>query len=96
MGDRDMARVRRKFRMVFQYGALFDSMTVIENIAFPLLERYRLPRREVIERVRMTGEVVRGLLKRLDIESTELKLPSEISGGQRKRVALVRAVIDRP
>jgi phospholipid/cholesterol/gamma-HCH transport system ATP-binding protein len=84
-----MARIRRKFGMVFQYGALFDSMTVIENIAFPLIERYRLPRKEIIERVQ-------ALLKRLDIESTETKFPSEISGGQRKRVALARAVIDRP
>jgi len=87
-GD-DLSRIRRKFGMVFQYGALFDSMTVTENIAFPLIERYRLPRAQVIERVRE-------LLKRLDIESTEMKFPSEISGGQRKRVALARAVIDRP
>jgi phospholipid/cholesterol/gamma-HCH transport system ATP-binding protein len=87
--DDDLSRIRRKFGMVFQYGALFDSMTVTENIAFPLIERYRLPRAQVIERVRE-------LLKRLDIESTELKFPSEISGGQRKRVALARAVIDRP
>lgn len=84
-----ITQIRRKFGMVFQYGALFDSMTVTENIAFPLMERYRLPKKEIVERVKE-------LLKRLDIESTEMKFPSQISGGQRKRVALARAVIDRP
>jgi phospholipid/cholesterol/gamma-HCH transport system ATP-binding protein len=92
LGDVAMGRVRRKFGMVFQYAALFDSMNVVENIAFPLLERYSLPRQEVMDRVR-------DLLRRLDLADVpgiEQKFPAELSGGQRKRVGLARALIDRP
>ncbi|HET6147735.1 MAG TPA: ABC transporter ATP-binding protein [Polyangia bacterium] len=92
LGDVEMGRLRRKFGMVFQYAALFDSMNVVENIAFPLLERYSLPREEVMERVR-------DLLRRLDLAHVggiEQKFPAELSGGQRKRVGLARALIDRP
>jgi phospholipid/cholesterol/gamma-HCH transport system ATP-binding protein len=92
LGDVQMSRLRRKFGMVFQYAALFDSMNVVENIAFPLLERYHLPTAEVMERVR-------DLLKRLDLANVggiEQKFPAELSGGQRKRVGLARALIDRP
>ncbi|HVZ71853.1 MAG TPA: ATP-binding cassette domain-containing protein [Polyangia bacterium] len=92
LGDLEMGRLRRKFGMVFQYAALFDSMNTVENIAFPLLERYDLPRAEVLERVR-------DLLRRLDlahVAGIEQKFPAELSGGQRKRVGLARALIDRP
>jgi phospholipid/cholesterol/gamma-HCH transport system ATP-binding protein len=92
LGDVELGRVRRKFGMVFQYAALFDSMNVVENIAFPLLERYQLPKPEVLERVR-------DLLRRLDlgqVAGIEEKFPAELSGGQRKRVGLARALIDRP
>jgi phospholipid/cholesterol/gamma-HCH transport system ATP-binding protein len=92
LGDVEMSHLRRKFGMVFQYAALFDSMNVVENIAFPLLERYRLPKAEVMDRVR-------DLLKRLDLGNVggiEQKFPAELSGGQRKRVGLARALIDRP
>ena len=78
--------------MVFQYAALFDSQNVVENIAFPLIERYHLSREEVMTRVR-------DLLKRLDLANVggiEQKFPAELSGGQRKRVGLARALIDRP
>jgi phospholipid/cholesterol/gamma-HCH transport system ATP-binding protein len=88
----ELGRLRRKFGMVFQYAALFDSMTVVENIAFPLLERYKLPREEVLERVR-------DLLRRLDLANVtdiEEKFPPQLSGGMRKRVGLARALIDRP
>jgi phospholipid/cholesterol/gamma-HCH transport system ATP-binding protein len=90
--ERQMSKLRRKFGMVFQYAALFDSMNVVENIAFPLIERYKLSRDEIMERVR-------DLLQRLDLASStglENKFPAELSGGQRKRVGLARALIDRP
>jgi len=90
--DQEMGKLRRKYGMVFQYAALFDSMNVVENIAFPLLERYHLPKSEVMDRVR-------DLLRRLDLENVggiEQKFPPELSGGQRKRVGLARALIDRP
>jgi phospholipid/cholesterol/gamma-HCH transport system ATP-binding protein len=92
LGDVEMSRLRRKFGMVFQYAALFDSMNVVENIAFPLIERYKLPNAEILERVR-------DLLARLDLANVagiEQKFPAELSGGQRKRVGLARALIDRP
>jgi phospholipid/cholesterol/gamma-HCH transport system ATP-binding protein len=92
LGEVEMGRVQRKFGMVFQYAALFDSMNVVENIAFPLIERYSLPRAEILERVR-------DLLRRLDLAQVagiEQKFPAELSGGQRKRVGLARALIDRP
>jgi phospholipid/cholesterol/gamma-HCH transport system ATP-binding protein len=92
LNEQQMGRMRRKFGMVFQYAALFDSMNVVENIAFPLLERYNLPRAEVMEKVR-------DLLRRLDlgdVAGIEQKFPAELSGGQRKRVGLARALIDRP
>jgi phospholipid/cholesterol/gamma-HCH transport system ATP-binding protein len=92
LSELEMGPVRRKFGMVFQYAALFDSLNVVENIAFPLLERYRLSRDQIMERVRE-------LLNRLDlghISGIEQKFPAELSGGQRKRVGLARALIDRP
>jgi phospholipid/cholesterol/gamma-HCH transport system ATP-binding protein len=92
LGDVEMGKLRRKFGMVFQYAALFDSQNVVENIAFPLIERYKLSRDEIMGRVRE-------LLKRLDLSDVagiEQKFPAELSGGQRKRVGLARALIDRP
>jgi phospholipid/cholesterol/gamma-HCH transport system ATP-binding protein len=94
VGLRDVAlgQMRRKFGMVFQYAALFDSMNVVENIAFPLVERYRLSEDEILGRVR-------DLLRRLDLADVpgiEQKFPPQLSGGQRKRVGLARALIDRP
>jgi phospholipid/cholesterol/gamma-HCH transport system ATP-binding protein len=87
-----IAKIQRKFGMVFQYAALFDSLNVVENIAFPLIERYRLPKSEILERVR-------DLLRRLDLDNVpgvEEKFPAELSGGMRKRVGLARALVDRP
>jgi phospholipid/cholesterol/gamma-HCH transport system ATP-binding protein len=92
LSEVQLSRVRRKFGMVFQYAALFDSMTVLENVAFPLRERYHLSDNEVRERVR-------ALLTRLDLGAVtgiEDKFPPQLSGGMRKRVGLARALIDRP
>jgi phospholipid/cholesterol/gamma-HCH transport system ATP-binding protein len=92
LGDVAIAKIQRKFGMVFQYAALFDSLNVVENIAFPLIERYSLPRSEILARVR-------DLLRRLDLDNVpgvEEKFPAELSGGMRKRVGLARALVDRP
>jgi phospholipid/cholesterol/gamma-HCH transport system ATP-binding protein len=92
LDDVEMRDVRRQFGMLFQNVALFDSMNVVENIAFPLVERYRLSEAEIMERVR-------DLLRRLhlaNVPGIEQKFPAELSGGQKKRVGLARALIDRP
>jgi phospholipid/cholesterol/gamma-HCH transport system ATP-binding protein len=92
LNDVEWAKLRRKYGMVFQYAALFDSLNVVENIAFPLIERYHLSRDEIMVRVR-------DLLQKLDLSNVggiEQKFPAELSGGQRKRVGLARALIDRP
>jgi phospholipid/cholesterol/gamma-HCH transport system ATP-binding protein len=92
LGEVELGRIQRKFGMVFQYAALFDSQNVVENIAFPLVERYRLPKSEILDRVRV-------LLEKLGLSTVagiEQKFPAELSGGMRKRVGLARALIDRP
>ena len=88
-GERRLDRLRRRFGFLFQNAALFDSMTVEENIAFPLREHTRLKSKEIRERVRQTMDLV-GLG---DIENW---MPSEISGGMRKRAGLARAIILNP
>lgn len=81
--------IREKFGVVFQGGALFDSLTVFENVAFPLKEKTRLSRDEIRSRVLEALEDV-GLL------GVEEKYPAEISGGMKKRVSLARALITEP
>ncbi len=82
-------RIRRRFGMVFQMSALFDSMSVFENVAFPLREHTRHPAKEVRKRVMAKLEV-------LGLEDAERRMPGEISGGMRKRVAVARALVLEP
>ncbi len=89
MRERDLGPVRKKVGMMFQNSALFDSMTVAQNIAFPLLEDGVKDTDELNRRVSEVLEIVR-------LPGQEEKMPSELSGGMKKRVALARAIVDRP
>ena len=89
MNERQLLRVRRKFGMVFQGAALFDSMTVAENVAFGLRRHEHLTEREIDDRVA-------GILEMVDLSGTEKKKPAELSGGMRKRAGLARAIIYEP
>jgi len=89
MNERELLRVRRKFGMLFQGAALFDSMTVAENVAFAFRQDRSLPESEVRAKVANVLEMV-------DLPGTEEKKPSELSGGMRKRVGLARAIIYEP
>ncbi|MDR1191511.1 MAG: ABC transporter ATP-binding protein [Verrucomicrobiales bacterium] len=89
LGEEALNPYRRDIGMLFQNGALFDSLTVGENLAFPLRERGALGAREIAHRVREALDIV-GLPGHHD------QLPAELSGGMKKRVALARAIISRP
>jgi phospholipid/cholesterol/gamma-HCH transport system ATP-binding protein len=80
---------RKRFGMLFQTGALFDSLTVFENVAFPLREKTDMPERELREKVRR-------ILRHVGLENAEEKFPDELSGGMVRRVALARAVVMDP
>ena len=89
LGEEDMRDVRLKIGMVFQEGALFDSLTVGENVGYRLIEEGKLEEAEIEARVReMLGFV--GLATHFD------KMPSDLSGGQKRRVAFARALVARP
>jgi phospholipid/cholesterol/gamma-HCH transport system ATP-binding protein len=81
--------LKERFGVLFQGGALFDSMTVFDNVAFPLREKYRLGEEEIRERVLQELALV-------ELNGAEEKYPAQISGGMRKRVALARAIIHNP
>ena len=89
LSETKLNHVRRKFGMVFQYSALLDSLTVFENVAFPLREHTKLREREIRKRVL-------DLLELLNLEGVDTKMPSELSGGMRKRVGLARALMLEP
>lgn len=81
--------VRRKMGMVFQEGALFDSMNVRENVAFALRRHTKMKEKEI-------REVVRERLEAVDLEDVEEKMPSELSGGMQRRVGIARALALSP
>lgn len=89
MDERRLMPVRHKFGMLFQSAALFDSMTVAENVGFALRREADLSEAERDRRVSEALEMV-------DLPGTEEKKPSELSGGMRKRVGLARAIVYRP
>jgi phospholipid/cholesterol/gamma-HCH transport system ATP-binding protein len=83
--ERELFPLRRRIAMLFQSGALFDSMNVFENVAFSLREHTELSEQEI-------GERVRHKLSLVKLKDVETKMPSDLSGGMRKRVALARSL----
>ncbi len=81
--------IRRKFGMSFQEGALFDSMNVFDNIAFPLRRHTRMSEEEIAERVRECLNLVH-------LSGIEKKMPAQLSGGMRRRVGFARAIALKP
>jgi len=89
LSEEALAPIRVRLAMLFQGGALFDSMTVFENIAFPLREHRDFAEEEIAERVRKE-------LSSVGLEGIEQKMPSDLSGGMKKRVALARSLVLEP
>ena len=89
MDERELLKVRRKFGMLFQSAALFDSLSVADNISFVLRREGELSDKEIEERVAEVLEMV-------ELPGTQNKKPSELSGGMRKRVGLARAIVYKP
>jgi phospholipid/cholesterol/gamma-HCH transport system ATP-binding protein len=87
--EEELYRVRKKFGMLFQSGALFDSMTVFENVAFPLREHTSMSEEEIARAVREKLELV-------NLPNTEQLMPVDLSGGMRKRVGLARSIVLDP
>jgi phospholipid/cholesterol/gamma-HCH transport system ATP-binding protein len=85
LNEKDLNNVRKKFGMLFQEAALFDSMDVFDNVAFPLREHTRMTETEI-------KGIVEDRLKQVGLLNVTKKLPSELSGGMRKRVGLARAL----
>ncbi|RQW83431.1 MAG: ABC transporter ATP-binding protein [Geobacter sp.] len=89
MGRSELNKVRERFGVLFQNAALFDSMTIFENVAFPLEEKTRLSREEIRNRVHLA-------LEHVGLQSVDDKYPDQISGGMKKRVGLARALLLDP
>ncbi len=89
LGERQLAAVRRKVGILFQAGALFDSMTVEENIAFPLREAGERDNKVIEKKIAEILEVI-------ELEGQQKKMPVNLSGGMKKRVGLARAIISQP
>jgi phospholipid/cholesterol/gamma-HCH transport system ATP-binding protein len=89
LNDVQLNQIRRKFGMVFQYAALLDSLTVMDNVAFPLREHTKQGRRDIEREVSAKLEL-------LGLRGTEKSYPSQLSGGMRKRVGIARALMLSP
>ena len=89
LDDWQLVPIRKKFGMVFQFGALFDSMSVYDNVAFPLREHTKMTKKQIHERVMQRLEDLR-------VANAAHKLPGQISGGMQKRSALARALVLEP
>lgn len=89
MSHSEITKFREKFGMVFQNAALFDDMTVFENVAFPLREHTHMSEEEI-------KKTVESMLQTLDMNGPYDKYPNEISGGMRKRVGIARAMVRKP
>jgi phospholipid/cholesterol/gamma-HCH transport system ATP-binding protein len=87
--ERDWMELRTRFGFLFQMGALFDSLNVGENVGFPIVEHTHKPPAEV-------RDIVARKLEMVGLPGTEAKMPAQLSGGQRKRVALARAIALEP
>jgi len=85
MKMKEIMETRKRFGFLFQEAALFDSMSVLDNVAFPLREHTRKGKTEIVE-------IVRSKLKIVGLSAAEHKFPSQLSGGMRKRVGLARAI----
>src|SRR5260221_9064381 len=88
-GEADLERIRKKVTIVFQNGALFDSLTVGENVAFPLRERRQLSEVEIYQ-------IVDGLLEMVGVKPMRDLLPSSLSTGMKRSVAIARALAAQP
>jgi phospholipid/cholesterol/gamma-HCH transport system ATP-binding protein len=89
LSSKDLDKIRQRFGVVFQSGALFDSLTVYGNVAFPLREKTKIGKEDLRAKVNRALEVV-------GLKGMGKKYPAEISGGMKKRVALARALIAEP
>jgi phospholipid/cholesterol/gamma-HCH transport system ATP-binding protein len=89
LSEHEMTPIRKKFGVLFQGAALFDSMTVFENVAFPLREEHKFDENEIAKRVEHALSIV-------DLANAKDKKPAELSGGMKKRAALARAVVASP
>ena len=89
MNENQKMEVKSRIGTVFQGSALFDSMTIEENVMFPLRMFKNMPYDEMLDRVNL-------VLKRVELENSNKKMPSEASGGMQKRVAIARAIVNNP